>query len=285
MYFPIKNPDDQNQYPVAPDGSEGRWRIGKKRMDLTIDNNNIHWEKNNDKWIPYEKVYYNGDDIKVIKTRSIFLDSGETGDGTKKLIEIFGKKDLFQNPKPVELICELLSHAKNDTILDFFAGSGTTGHAVMELNKVDAARGAGGKRNFILCTNNENNICYDITYQRIKKAIEKENYSDSLKYYKIEFIPINDRLYYEYSDELLKHIRELVELENAINFSGNKNVAIILKEEELYDFIKNIKKHKYCCKIYRAHNLLISSKQAQALKTAGIKIYVIPDYYYGDLVT
>ena len=60
----------------------------------------------------------------------------------------------FSNPKPISLIEYLLkiSSSKNATILDFFTGSGTTGHAVMELNKED-----GGNRQFILCTNNENN--------------------------------------------------------------------------------------------------------------------------------
>ena len=56
---------------------------------------------------------------------------------------------------------------KDAIILDIFAGSGTTGHAVLELNKKD-----GGNRQFILCTNNENNICTDVTYPRLKKVIE-----------------------------------------------------------------------------------------------------------------
>ena len=51
-------------------------------------------------------------------------------------------------------------------VLDFFAGSGTTGHAVLELNKED-----GGNRKFILCTNNENNICEEVTYQRVKRVM------------------------------------------------------------------------------------------------------------------
>lgn len=53
---------------------------------------------------------------------------------------------------------------KDITILDFFAGSGTTGHAVEQLNKED-----GGNRRYILCTNNENNICEEVTYKRLKK--------------------------------------------------------------------------------------------------------------------
>jgi adenine-specific DNA-methyltransferase len=140
-------------------------------------------------------------------------------------------------------------------------------------------------RHFILCTNNENNICHDVTYERIKRVVKKENYKASLKYYKIDYIPISGKLYYEYADELLGHIRELVELENGINFFGNDKIAIVLTDEELNDFVKKIKKYKGCRKLYRAHNILVSAEQAAKLKTARIKVNVIPDYYYGELET
>jgi adenine-specific DNA-methyltransferase len=277
MYFPIETPDGKNMYPVAPDGNAGRWRVGKPRMDSLIANKRIHWDKADKDWIPYEKVYYTNGDKKIIKFRSIIYGLAGTGDGTKILTTIFGKKDVFQNPKPVELIQELLTHTKNEVVLDFFAGSGTTGHATLELNK------DGGKRRFILCTNNENNICRDVTYERIKRVIKNENYAASLKYYKIDYIPISGKLYYEYADKLLEHIRELVELENGINFLGNDRIAIILTDEEMEEFVKNMKNHKNCRKLYRAHNVLVSGEQAQKLKSACIKVHVIPDYYYGEM--
>jgi len=74
-------------------------------------------------------------------------------------------------------------------------------------------------------------------------------------------------------------------LENGINFIGNDKIAIVLTDIELDEFVKNIKKNKNCKKLYRAHNLLVSGKQAQAIKNAGIRINVIPDYYYGELET
>ncbi len=79
-----------------------------------------------------------------------------------------GVRATFSNPKNLDLIGYLVSlkQGKNNTVLDFFAGSGTTGHAVMKLN----AEG-GGNRKFILCTNNENNICREVTYERIKRVI------------------------------------------------------------------------------------------------------------------
>lgn len=181
--------------------------------------------------------------------------------------------------KPVKLLKQLINYhkGKNIIILDFFAGSGSTGHAVISLNE------DGGKRKFILVTNNQNAICSNITYPRLKNVLNDFKNKASLKYYKIDFIPISDKLYYEYADQLLKHIRELVELENAINFNGNEKIAIVLTDKELDDFVKNIKRYKNCRKLYRAHNVLVSSKQAQLLKNVKIKTIVIPDYYYGEL--
>lgn len=152
--------------------------------------------------------------------------------GTVELGEL-GLSERFPFPKPLFLLkkCLQIGTNSNDIILDFFTGSGTTGHAVMKLNAED-----GGTRRFILCTNNENGICRDVTYERIRRVIDKEDYAASLKYYKVDYVPISDRMYYEYADELLRHIRELVELENGINFTGNEEIAIVLTDEELEIF-------------------------------------------------
>ena len=186
----------------------------------------------------------------------------------------------FNYAKPVSLIYYLIKismRKQNDGfILDFFAGSGTTGHAVMKLNAED-----GGRRKFILCTNNENNICRDVTYERIKRVIERDKYEASLKYYKVDFVPISDRLYYEYADELLKHIRELVELENGINFNGNAEIAIVLTEKELDEFAANMPEK--CKAIYLGHDVLPSEAQESLFKARGIAVNIIPDYYYREL--
>lgn len=105
----------------------------------------------------------------------------------------------------------------------------------------------------------------------------------SLKYYKVDYIPISDRMYYEYADELLSHIRELVELENSVNFTNNAEIAIVLTEEELEKFIANIEDFSKCRKLYMGHDLLPNEKQEQALSTHEIEVNIIPDYYYRDL--
>lgn len=215
-------------------------------------------------------------DTVMEQLKSIYYEDGRVA--TKQLETIFGSKKVFNNPKTINLIKMLLSFAShsNATVLDFFAGSGTTGHAVMKLNAED-----GGNRKFILCTNNENNICRDVTYERIKRVIEKEDYKASLKYFKVDYLPISDKLYYEYADELLLHIRELVELENGINFNGNAEIAIVLTEKELDDFTQNIP--ETCKTIYVGHDVLPTEEQEKIFAKRKIKIKVIPEYYYRDL--
>lgn len=207
-----------------------------------------------------------------------YTEVGHSQDATKELKNIFDGESKFTYPKSIRLLQRIvgLYGDKYSTILDFFAGSGTTGHAVMKLNAED-----GGSRKFILCTNNENNICRDVTYERIKRVIAKDDYKASLKYFKVEYLPISDKLYYEYADELLLHIRELVELENGINFNGNAEIAIVLTEKELDDFTQNIP--ETCKAIYVGHNVLPTEEQEKIFAKRKIKVNVIPEYYYRDL--
>ena len=216
-----------------------------------------------------------GSEIPTIWTEKDFF----TTKGSSYVRSLFGDKR-FPYPKPLEFIVEILraSTDENSIILDFFAGSGTTGESTMLLN-----RATEGNRRFILCTNNENNICREVTYERIRRVIDKESYNASLKYYKVEYIPVSERLYYEYADELLLHIRELVELENGINFVGNAEIAIVLTDEELDAFTQNILQYSACHKLYMGHDLLPDDEQERILRENEIEISIIPDYYYKDL--
>ena len=282
MWFSIKTPDGKKMYPKAPDGLPGRWRVGQKRMQALEKNNLIYWEKKDGRWVPYEKIYSEDGTltkIKKIKSRSIYYDEvGETGDATKMLTDIFGKKDVFPNPKPVDLIEELMSHANADVILDFFAGSGATGHAVMKLNAED-----GGKRKFILVTNNENSICEKVTYERLKRVMEKEKYTARLKYFKVGYVPISEEGYWERAEELLKYIRELVELENGIDFDHDKSVAILLTDADVKAFVRDKKRLAECRTVYRGHNVTQAAGAWAAFEKHGIDVKMIPDYYYPEL--
>lgn len=211
----------------------------------------------------------------------LYTEVGHTDEAKKEIMAVFDSKAPFSTPKPTRLIERILQIASNDDslILDFFAGSGTTGNSVLKYN----AEHEGSARRFILCTNNENGICRDVTYERIRRVIDKEDYAASLKYYKVDYVPISDRMYYEYADELLRHIRELVELENGINFTGNEEIAIVLTEDELAAFIADKDRFAKCRRLYMGHDLLPDEAQETALFKNKIEISIIPDYYYRDL--
>lgn len=114
---------------------------------------------------------------------SIVFETGTTSSAKDEMKKIFGNRNHFSTPKPMKLLKELIRVAttQNSIVLDFFAGSGTTGHAVIDLNSED-----GGKRSFILVNNNENNICTEITYKRMKWVFEQYKCQDTLRYYKIQ---------------------------------------------------------------------------------------------------
>ncbi len=283
--YGITNPYTNITYypPVYYDETNRKqWHYIEETFNKLKEEGKVVFEKQEKKngYAFYIKKYLSEVQKEYSNVNSLFLISPEYQNtkGTKILKDIFQKNNVFSYSKPVSLIHDLVALIDNSnaTILDFFAGSGTTGHAVMKLNAED-----GGNRKFILCTNNENNICRDVTYERIKRVIEKENYKASLKYMKVDFVPISDKLYYEYADELLKHIKELVELENGINFDGNKELAIILTEEDLDNFTHNITDE--CKTIYLGHNVLPTEEQEKLFKKHEIKINIIPDYYYRDL--
>ena len=278
MYFPILNPDGEEMYPIAPDGKPGRWRIGKQRMLDIIESNEIHWsfDKKADKWIPYEK------DFKVLKSRSILYDLAETGDATKTLIDIFEEKDKFPNPKPVELINFLLEHIECKNVLDFFAGSGTTAQAVLEFNREN-----NDEKQFILCTNNENNICEEITYKRLFKLLHGtpriEPFEFNLKYYKTDYIDRfnNEDDGYYIVNELSKYIKELVQLENAIDIN-DESIQVFFTDEEIDEFSKNSELVSKCKILYVDTNALITDEQIELFEKNNIMVLYIPEYYFEE---
>lgn len=277
-YFPIKNPyTGQVDYPP-----KGRyWAFSQETLKKYISSGRVKFKKEIKKGQRgfIFKRYAENMEVKTNPVDTLyFCDNAYMNSiATTETNNLIGAGK-FSYPKPVEFIKHIIKYASNEKslIIDFFAGSGTTGHAVMQLNKED-----GGNRSFVLCTNNENNICRDVTYERIKRVIEKENYQASLKYMKVDFVPISEQFYYEYADQLLLHIRELVELENGINFKGNSEIAIILTDEELEEFINS--NNDNCKTIYLGHDVLPTGEHLDVINARKIKINIIPDYYYGEL--
>ena len=142
------------------------------------------------------KTYITNVSGKNVTNLWLHADVGHTDEAKKEIAKIFGGEKPFDTPKPTRLMQRIvqISSDQSSTVLDFFAGSGTTLHAVMQLNKED-----GGKRQCILVTNNENNICREVTYERNRRVIEGyttpkgvavEGLKDNnLRYYRTRLLP------------------------------------------------------------------------------------------------
>ena len=191
--YPITNPNTGKEY-NPPKGRS--WMTNKERVEDWIKETRVYFGLDG-KGAPQLKRYLSEVQQGVVPTTYWSYDEcGHNDEARKELKDIFGHPP-FDSPKPTRLIKQIIQVAstdKNTTILDFFAGSGTTLHAVMQLNKED-----GGKRQCILVTNNENNICRDITYERNKRVINgyttpkgqeveglKQN---NLRYYRTHLLP------------------------------------------------------------------------------------------------
>ena len=164
------------------------WRWSKKLFDFGYKNGFVVIKRKEDGSARiYTKTYLNAKIEKDINgepcivynkrtkaTSSIeFINNIYSNDNAKKNLKSFGLADKFDYSKPVDLIKKMIKayYRKDAIVLDFFAGSGTTGQAVLELNADD-----GGNRKFIICTNNQNNICKEITYRRISDVIHSYHY-------------------------------------------------------------------------------------------------------------
>lgn len=187
LVYEIVGPDGTIYTPRIVNGKQSCWRWGREKVnrqynELVFKNGKVYTK------------YYRPDGV---TPRSLLIDAvyGRTESGKDDLAAIFEKVP-FSYPKPVSLIkhCVTIGGNKDITILDFFAGSGTTLHATMQLNAED-----GGHRQCILVTNNENNICEEVTYERNKrvingyttpKGVEVPGLSNNnLRYYKTAFVP------------------------------------------------------------------------------------------------
>jgi adenine-specific DNA-methyltransferase len=237
-----------------------QWLWSKERIETAMKNNEIVFKKNKDKWSVRFKGYLLDKDGNMRKGKPLsIIDGLYTQEGTKELKEIFDGEAIYPFPKPVNLIKNLINifinkkSTKNSIILDFFAGSGTTGHAVLELNKDD-----NGTRQFILCTNNEENICTEVCYPRLKKVIQGytniknekiECLGSNLKYFKTGFV--DGKPTDKNKKKLVENCTEMLCLkENCFEeLNQTKTYAIFKNHENKYlgiiyddDGIKHLKK-------------------------------------------
>ena len=177
MWYAIKAPDGTDVYPYRNDGKEGRWRWGKnksKMIDILKNPQKALWEKRKydkgvvvngqtERWFPYEKIREKEKQFGW----NTWLDTiGYNSIGTNELKQIFGEK-IFDTPKPTTLVQWIVNLMDDDegVVLDSFAGSGTTAHAVLNLNKLD-----GGNRKFILIEMED--YAEPTTAERVRRVIK-----------------------------------------------------------------------------------------------------------------
>ncbi|MBI0578603.1 site-specific DNA-methyltransferase [Neobacillus cucumis] len=188
MNFGVEAPDGTLVFPNGRSSFENDgwiWKWGRNKISWGFENGFLEFQKSTNKacgWALKYKNYLNVDNEGNLIDRSApfknLIQFVINQAGTNELKYLFNNKSPFSNPKPSELIKFLLGliNSRDVTVLDFFAGSGTTAHAVMKLNKEDS-----GNRRFIVATNNENNIAEEITFKRIQKVISGYKTSGKVK--------------------------------------------------------------------------------------------------------
>jgi adenine-specific DNA-methyltransferase len=269
------NPSHKNYYTVTtPSGKKitRQFDISKEEFeqlnsDVVMNEDGkfvsrIYWGKNDDA-VPSIKTFIN--ELRSITPYSMLLSKGTTTDGTKELNNILNGDYTAMRPKPSLLIKTLVQLASNkdSIVLDFFAGSGTTGQAVMELNKEDD-----GHRKFILCTNNEvsekiqkefkkNNNLTDCEFIKIKKSdnkewkkcVEENGICSSITYPRIEKIIHG----YDYNDKSIT-----VLMNKPLSFSDFTNNNEVLQKEIQKILDDNKEKYDNIEKKINDNSLIIS---------------------------
>lgn len=148
MYYGIENPDGEILYPIAAAGYESRWRVERKTYDNLVKEDMILWKKtkrdNEEIWWPYVKYYLDG---RTKRPSPLWADLEGNKKAAREVRDLFDGKKVFDFPKPVDLLLRIIqiSCEKDSIILDFFGGSSTTAHAVMQKDSED-----GGNRKYIL---------------------------------------------------------------------------------------------------------------------------------------
>ena len=229
------------------------WRWKEDTLDKMVLDGKIYFGKD-ENTVPKVKKYLK--DMETELPSSVFYRDGRGASAELDLI--LGEKK-FNNPKDRNEIARILNFQYNNIILDFFAGSGTTLHATMALNAED-----GGNRQCILITNNENNICEEVTYERNKRVIKGYTnakgvtveglYNNNLRYYKSEFVSRepslnNKRELTQLAADLLCikencYSEKKIDIKQARMFANSNFTLIVLFDDHIIpqavEFIKGI---------------------------------------------
>ncbi len=160
--------------PMLSDTQEGRWRWGNDTMKDAIDKGLVEIIKKGDEYIAYEKIYEPSDDSVSTKLFSSWIDNINNRTGKALLKKLFGGESPFEYPKPLDLIKRIIKmgNAMDGIILDFFSGSATTAHAIMEMNAED-----NDHRRFILV--------------QLQEPVKKDSQAERLGYRYIDEIGID----------------------------------------------------------------------------------------------
>ena len=164
LYYAMIAPDGSDVFPVRTDGSDGNWRWSKQKV--AENPTRIEWVNGRNGWTPYYKIYAEEQTERPPETIWYNKDVGSNRTSMNQIKAIFQDGKTFDTPKPVGLVERMLEIASNkdSIILDSFAGSGTTAHAVLNMNKAD-----GGHRKFILVEMMD--YADSITAERVKRVI------------------------------------------------------------------------------------------------------------------
>ena len=214
------------------------WTLSKDEFENRLKNNEIIFKNTKNGWRVYYKSYYDGKETAYddIFDNISYFDQAGNQIGAIEIKDIFGSRK-FDYPKPVEYIKWILNlyKKKNTVVLDFFAGSGTTGQAVLELNRKD-----GGNRQFILCTNNEESdgfIATNVTTKRLKRVMtgkcydgtsdfnwinKNEPYGDNLDVFEIETVSNSEytegKTAFDVIDETLYGVKKFKNIKEKIKW-------------------------------------------------------------------
>lgn len=249
-YYPGGSKEKWEKRQQGEHGSKApTWLWSKQKYEKGLEEGEIVFRNGN----VYNKVRYDGKAKKpYINIQKLV--SQQTGQ--KELDTIFNGKRVFDHPKPTEAIewlIKLVPNNENATILDFFAGSGTTGHAVLKLSSDD-----GNARTFIMCTNNESKIAEEVTYPRLRKVINgygnRPEIMANLRYFRTEFVDKGLSLD-ESRENIISRMVDVIRVKEGVYESildeaelklfsdGKIDVAIVFNPFNMQDIWKKIEKN------------------------------------------